>query len=394
MPYFRYAALDPMGNPTQNRLCADSTAQAREALQAQGYTRIFVQEEHKKRDVKVSDRELAVLAQQFAVIIRSDITLMEGLDTLVQQESNRHLKRALTQALADMQNGATFVDALGQHADVFPHYFLSMVYIGEVSGTLDQTFDKLATTYERDHQLKRKIRTSLTYPLVLSVLMLLVIGVLVASILPMFEQILLTMGTQLPPATQGILAVSHFLSQYGGWILLALLALGLGAYAYVHARTPKRSGGKWKLTFPVIGKVQKQLITARFCRSFALLLQSGAPVSTALAMVSDLMGNAYVSSLLANCQSHVEQGETLHAALAPLNLFPALFMRMVLMGETTGRLDDMLLNSAALFDEEANRSLERMVSSIEPVLVIALSLVIGAILLAVMLPMIDILFAI
>lgn len=395
MPWFQYRGMDDQGNPAQGRVEGESAETVRRELEAKGFTGLEVSAlARRSLTNKASARELAILAQQFAVIIRSDITLIEGVDTLIAQSENRHIKAALTAVRGEIEQGAPFAEAMGKHGDVFPAYYLSMIRIGEVSGSLDVVFERLATYYEKEHKLRRKTSTAVTYPIILSVLMLAVIALLVLRVLPMFSEILNSLGGQMPGLTAAMLGVSNFLAGNGWWVLLVIVALCF---------VPKlvgmtQQGSVWydrhKLHRVLTGRVNRRLITARFCQSFALLLRSGVSVSVALSMVAELLDNRYITEQLEKCRAEVEQGVGIAEALEHTGLFPELMLRMANVGQKTGRLDDILMNAAVLFDEEVDSALDRMTSSIEPVLIILLSVVVGVILFAIMLPMINILSAI
>ena len=392
MPWFNYNAMDGQGNHMEGKIAGTDIPTVTQTLTDKGYIGVTVTALGKQGRIgKAAPRELAVLAQQFAVIIRSDITLDDGVETLILQTENRHIKTALAQVRLEIQQGNSFAEAMSKHKEVFPAYYRSMIRIGEISGSLDGAFERLADYYEKEHKLNRKVRTAVTYPIILSVMMLGVIALLVVKVLPMFSDILSGLGGQMPALTVAILGMSDFFANYGWWVLLAVLLLALLPNLIRMTAQGEQWYDKYLLNQAILGKIRKRLINARFCHSFALLLRSGVSVTVALSMVSDLLGNHYVSGQLQACIKAVEKGDNLADALEATGLFPALMLRMVHVGEKTGRLDDILMNSAVLFDEELDSALDRMTSSIEPALIILLSIIVGVILFAIMLPMINIL---
>lgn len=342
----------------------------------------------------LGSRELAIFCQQMSVVISSDITILEGVLMLAQQAENRKLRMVLTSVYADMKHDVPFSKAMARHKGFFPAYMLNMLIIGEQSGSLDSTLMRLADYYEKESKIRRKLRTAATYPIVLTVLMVAVILLLIIRILPSFSDILTSVGGEVPPLTQGVLNLGKFFETHG--VEIAAVAAGVILVLVIFFST---KGGKyvWSalvMHLPVARTVFMRIVTARFARGLAIQLKAGIPISTALSMIDTLMDNPYVIKKFAQAREDLQDGMDFYDALDSMRLFPPLFMRMTLIGQKTGNLDVMLTRAAGLFEDEVDSSLEKLVTAVEPTLIIILSLVVGVILLSVMLPMINIISSI
>jgi type IV pilus assembly protein PilC len=325
-----------------------------------------------------------------SVLFFSQITFMEGVALLSEQTENKELKIALGEIYNHMSNGRTFAEAMGMYDNIFPSYLINMVLVGEASGTLEKVFSILSAYYEKEDKVKRKLRSAVLYPAVLSALMGAIVLLLILKILPMFQETLYNMGYDIPGITQTILDISNFINTNLLPIAVVLLVL-IGASA-LFLRT---AGGRaWldkaKATYPVSGYIYKRIITTRFSRSLSILLKSGVQLLNALEETRALYNNGYVEKLFADLVQKVKNGGDLTEALAAMRIFPPLFLKVVTIGQTTGHLDEMLEKSADVFETEVDESLDRFRVMVEPILIIILSGVVGIILLSVMLPMISI----
>lgn len=343
-----------------------------------------------KKTSAIPSKELAIFCRQMSLIIGSDITVMQGVEMLLAQADDRRLQAALQAVLDKMEQQIPFSEAFAEQTGPFPEYLTSMVTVGEQSGTLDIVFEQMADYYEKEHRTQRKVSSALTYPAILTALMLGVIALLVLRILPMFEQILVNMGGTMPAVTQALMSVSSFLADNVLWLVVILVAI-VCLYA-IYRSTPfgRRLSSRNKLFSPIAGSVRRRVLTARFARSVGILLRSGVPILTALEAMDALLGNQYASDKLKTARLKVQEGGSLTEALEETGLFPQLFLRLATVGQTTGFLDQMMLKAAAIYDDEVDDALEKLTTAIEPVLIIVLSVIVGVILLSVMLPMISI----
>ena len=342
----------------------------------------------------VSLRELAIFCRQMSVVFFSNITLTEGVRMLSDQAANKHLKIVLSEAGTLLENGITFGEVISMYTNVFTPYMISMVKMGESGGTLDLTFDNLSTYFEKESHTRKRVRTAVSYPIMLSVLMFALILLLIIKILPMFDSMLSSMGGQMEPYTKVILSASQFVSSNFLWIAAIVIVLIIVFMLFRRTKIGKRILDKIKITFPVSKYIYVRIFTARFSRSLGVLLKSGIQLLNAFDYITVLVDNSYVSEKYSKMVKEVKNGEDFIESLENVKLFPPMLIKMIKMGNTTGKLDEMLYKSADIFDDEVDEALERLTLLIEPVLIILLSLIVGFILLSVMIPMINIMAAI
>jgi type IV pilus assembly protein PilC len=326
------------------------------------------------------------------MILQSGISLLEGIPLLREQSGSATLKQGLIQIEKHMENGMNFADACHEVSDnVFPAYLKSMIAIGEASGSTDIVFERLSDYYGKENRMRRKVRNALTYPVILTLLMVAMVFLLLTKVLPMFGDIMSTMGGgDVPALTSALLGFSGFVSRHWLVIGLGLILLIAGLVYFVRSSAGRPLINRWQLSLPISRPVYTRIITARFARSMAILLKSGVTVMGALAMMDHLLGNLEAEKRLMVLRGQVDGGAPLVEEMARMDIFPPLFMRLVMVGQTTGFLDDMMYKAAEIFDEEVDEALERMANMIEPVIIIILSVIIGVILLSIMLPMISI----
>jgi type IV pilus assembly protein PilC len=339
----------------------------------------------------VPAKDLAIFCSQMAMVLRSDITIMEGVRILGEQTENRLLKDTLGEIYEGMEKGIPFSQSFERYKEsVFPEYLTNMVTLGETSGTIDSVFSQMADYYNNDNAIRNKVRAAVTYPAILTVLMLGIIILLVVKILPMFSDILNTMGGTMPLLTQTMMDLSSFIGR--NLIGLIVVAAVIIAAAVFYARTVpgRRFFDQLKLSLPFFSQIFTRIITARFARCLAILIKSGVNLLSALEMMQALIGNVYVEERFRKVREEIYAGKDLVEGLRETHIFPPLFLRLVIIGQNVGFLDEMLFKAADIFDEEVQNALERMTTFIEPVMIIILSLIVGVILLSVMLPMISI----
>jgi type IV pilus assembly protein PilC len=273
---------------------------------------------------------------------------------------------------------------------VFPEYLTNMVALGEASGTIDSVFSQMADYYDKDNAIRNKVRAAVTYPAILTVLMLGIIVLLVVKILPMFSDILNTMGGTMPALTQAMMDFSAWVGRNLLVLGLVVLAVILGMVFFSKTQGGRRFFDKLKLMLPFSKQIFIRIITARFARCLAILIKSGVNLLPALEMMQTLIGNIFVEERFQSAREEIGGGKDLVESLRETGIFPPLFLRLVTIGQNVGFLDEMLFKAADIFDEEVQNSLERMTTFIEPAMIIILSLIVGVILLSVMLPMINI----
>lgn len=345
----------------------------------------------KKQTLKAA--ELSFFCYQFSVVFKAGIPYLEGLQLLSGDVFDAKLKGIVTQITRDVESGLPLYVAIGNR-NAFPVYLVDMLKIAENTGRLGETFEQLSAYYDQNDQLRQKIKNALTYPLILIGLMSVVIMMLILKVLPIFHEILLSVGGSVPKATAFVLDFSQIL-QNGILVILGLLAILILYFILLFKTTLlKRQKDSFLMHFPGVRSLYKKSLAIKFSHAFAILIKSGMPLVESLELLIPLMENDLVEKKLGEVVQAVESGIALSDALKNTGLFPDLFVKMVQLGSKAGVLDEMLDKTADIYERELNRSLHRLTVSIEPTLVIILSLIVGAILLLVMLPLINIMSSI
>lgn len=344
----------------------------------------------RERKVRLEASELAWLCEQVALVQKSGIPLPEGIDLLAESSDMPRLSTVLNALSEEMKRMIPLSEAM-DNIGTFPPYLVNMAKIGELSGNLDKVMESLSQFYVRDAELRRKLRGSLIYPLVLLVMMLGVIVLLVARVLPVFSQILTSFGTGMPAFSQGLLSLGIFISSHWVWLLPAVVIAGAGLYMFFSYYTPGRNLlDKARLKLPVLGPLFRRVYASRFSASLSYMLRSAIDMDTALLMTESIMDNSIVARRIAECRKKIAAGEDTFKALQETDLFPRLFIRMLSLGNRTGDLDTVMQKIAGAYESEVDSRLSRMTGLVEPLLVLLLSLIVGAILLTVMLPLVEI----
>jgi type IV pilus assembly protein PilC len=299
----------------------------------------------------------------------------------------------VVESLADtIRRGRSLTDALAQFPDCFDRLYLNMVRAGEAAGTLELVFSRLATYRERSARLKARVTAAMIYPAIVTVIAVGIVWLLLLFVVPKFEGIFASLlkGRPLPEPTRILLTVSDQLKQHAAWgagtigILIAAGRRGL------RTRAGRRLRDALLLRSPWLGAVQAQLAVARFSRTFGTLLSSGVPMLSALLIARDTSANEHIADAIDRVHDRVKSGSSVAAALAPLRLFPALAVSMIEVGEETGRLPEMLARIADTYDEEVERSMTMVTTLIEPILIVLMAVVVGAIVIALFLPLVGI----
>ena len=343
---------------------------------------------------RVNAREIAVFCRQFSVLLNAGVTIVESMSKLKGQTDSKKLNGVIESVHDRLRRGVFLSDAMAEHPDVFEEFFISMVKVGEASGTMDSIMQRLADYYERDNKIRQKIKSAMTYPVILAVLTVAVIVLLIVKILPMFSDMLSQMGEALPAITGIMIAVSNFFIGNALLIVLAIAALAV----FFRSFSKSAPGRYWldgmKLAVPGVRNVCTKIITARFARSMSILLKSGLPIINAVDIIKNMIGNKVVERRFEACGQAIREGRGISGPIAELRLFPNLLVHMIAIGENSGELDEMLGRTAGFFDSEVEEAIDRLTVMIEPLMLIVLGLVVGVVIMSVMLPMISIMTSI
>lgn len=339
---------------------------------------------------KVKLSELTTFCRQFSIMISTGIPLLGCIDSLKQQPYSAYFKSILQVISEDVKGGAMLSESLDKHKKVFPDFFRSMVHVGEASGKLDSVFVSLADYYESDAKIKRKVKGALAYPLMLALMTVGIVIIMLAFVVPTFRETLFVLGIKPEGIALAVDTVSEFLLDWWQLLVVGVIVLGVGFFLFSRTKTGKKAIDIFKVKCPLIGRVQINLITARFARAFSLLLESGMDLATALDTISIILGNSYIEERFNEAAEDVRHGVSLTNAFQKQNLFPQMLLQMISVGEKTASLEDVLGRSCVFFDEQVESSLSSLTSKIQPTMLIIMGVVIGILFIAVYSPMLSI----
>lgn len=394
---FIYRAIDPRGGSVvKGSIEAASESAATGKLKAQGLTPLEVTLKSNtglNRDIKlpgatktVSARALAVFSRQMAGLINAGLPLMRTLAILIEQTDDKRLQPALVQVQADVESGSSFSAALARHPQTFPPLMLSIVKVGEAGGFLGSALGSIADNYQRDAELQNKIRAAVTYPAIVLAIAIIGVLVMVTFVVPVFEGMFKSLGSSLPLPTQVLVSISNNM----WWILPAIVLLAIVAViwwrANRHTLQYRRIVDPIKLKMPVFGKLTTKIAVARFARNLSMMLNAGVPIIQALSIVGQASNNWKIEEAVRDVQESIRQGRSFAAPLAKADVFPPMVPQMVSVGEESGTLVDMLASIADFYEDEVETATAQLSSTIEPILIVGLGIVIGGMVISLYLP--------
>jgi len=333
--------------------------------------------------------DLANATRQLATLLSSGLPLMESLAVLVEQEETAPLKEALSSVRDIVREGASLADALRANPKAFSHLYINMVSAGEASGTLDITLDRLADFLDEQVQFRGKLLSAFTYPILMTIvgmgMLIFIFSYVMPRVVGMFEE----MKQQLPLPTVILLGLVKFFSSYWWLVILVLAAVVYYLKRYVKTKAGREKIDAMLLSVPVFGPLIRMIFISRFTRTLGTLLQSGVPALTALDIVKNVVGNTIVANTVQRARENVREGEPIADPLRRSGLFPPVVIQMVAVGEKSGELEKMLLKVSDSFDRLVENRISTLMSLLQPVMILAMAVVVAIILIAVMLPIID-----
>ena len=339
---------------------------------------------------KVTQPELTSFCRQFAIMLNTHVPLLECIDILKNQSFSSYFRKILEVMYDDVKGGMLLSEALEKHAKVFPDFFRSMTYVGEMSGRLDIVFNALADYYERDASMRQKLVSAMAYPIVLLVLTFGIAIAMLVFIIPTMKGSLKDMDVPIEGITKVIYDMSDFVLEWGYAIIAIVIILGLIIFAFLMTEKGKYVRDVLLLKIPLLKTIQTNTLTARFARAFALLLSSGTDLTDALDAVSVVLTNRYMRKHFQVAIDYVRHGMSLTNAFESVGLFPTMLTKMVTIGERTNSLDDVLTRSCNYFDAQLEASFASFSSKIQPIMILIMGLVVGVMFIGVYSPMLSI----
>jgi type IV pilus assembly protein PilC len=343
----------------------------------------------KKGGVKVPAKNLAIFTRQFSVMIDAGLPLVQCLDILGKQEPHKGFSGVILKVREDVESGAALADAMKKHVKTFDALYSNMIAAGEAGGILDTILKRLATYIEKSVKLKGEVKSAMIYPIAVIVIAALVVGAILWKVIPTFAQLFSGLGAQLPLPTRVVIAASDGIVAYG-WIGLILLGLaGYGFKSYYATENGRRVVDRFTLKLPILGNILRKVAVARFTRTLSTLLASGVPILDGLDITARTAGNAIIEDAIQTVRSGIERGETISGPLRETNVFPSMVVQMINVGETTGALDAMLSKIADFYEEEVDTAVAGLLTLMEPVMIAVLGVVVGGIVIAMYMPIFD-----
>jgi type IV pilus assembly protein PilC len=330
-----------------------------------------------------------LFTRQLSTMIDAGISLVQAMTALYEQcdpRRQRNLRSVISDVTTRVQGGESFHEAISKHPRVFNRLFTSMVKAGETGGLLAEILDRLAGFLEANARLKKKVKSAMTYPVIVVCIAFGITTFLIVRVVPIFGEIFKDFGAKLPGPTQFLMDVSDFVR--GDWFFL-LAGIGgaiFGTRAFLKSKPGRQWWDRWKLKLPVFGPLITKICMSRFSRTFAQLIRSGVPILEVLDIVGGSSGNHVIETSIKSVSVDVEKGDNLSTALSKKKIFPPMLLRMVAAGEATGKIDSMLEKMADFWDEEIEAMLDALTSLIEPMLIVFLGVIVGGIVIAMFLP--------
>ncbi|MEW6696442.1 MAG: type II secretion system F family protein [Bacillota bacterium] len=338
---------------------------------------------------RVKLRELATFSRQLSTLINAGIPLISCIHIARNQTEVRALKDALKDITTSLEEGSTLADSFAKFPHIFPEIFIYMVEAGELGGVLDEVLERLAEHLEREHEVNEKVKSAMTYPLVVLGFSLLALSFLLTFVLPKIINVIQGMGIPLPLPTRIVMAVSSIFLTY--WYLIPFIIL-IVFLLYKRVKTSSKGRetlDKLAIKAPIFGPIYTKIIIARFCRTLGTLLKGGVPIIQSLEVVKKSVGNTIITRAVTNAQESVRNGQELSKPIEACGIFPPMVIKMITVGEETGTLDTLLERVGVYYDKEVSIVVGRLSSIIEPVLIVFLGGIVGFIILSVMLPMMS-----
>ncbi len=393
MLVYAYQARDSAGKMTSGVQEAINEENAINTLMSRGLMVLSIQQKAGGKVAsprgKVSETDLVLFTRQLATMVDAGLPLVTALTALYEQADPKKqgaLRRCVGEVSAHVQEGSSFAEAIAKQPRVFNRLYVAMVRAGESGGLLSDILDRLACFLEASSRLRKKIKSAMTYPIIVICIAFAITTFLIVKVVPVFGEIFADFGANLPGPTQFLLDVSNFVRGYWYFIIAAFVSVFFAWGAFLRSDGGRRAWDRWKLKLPIFGALVHKICMTRFARTFAQLIRAGVPILEVMSIVGDTSGNSVVTDAIQSVAKDVEKGDHLANSLARQPIFPPMLVRMVNAGENTGKIDTMLEKMADFWDEEIEAILDALTSLIEPLLICVLGVIVGGIVIAMFLP--------
>lgn len=398
---FRYRGTDSQGIEQRGSLAATSADAVASDLLSRGITPISIEAESETVSLgqrleglalfqrKVTLDEKIVFCRQMYALTKAGIPLIRTMRGLAETTRSKALAEVLQDVTDRLESGSNMATAFQAHPKVFPDLFVAMIHVGENTGMLDDSFKRLSEILELERDTRRRLKQAMRYPMFVVVALLAALMVVNLLVIPKFANVFARLGADLPFLTQVLVGTSSFLINYWYLMLFAVAASALFIRQWLQTEQGRLNWDRYKLRIPIIGPLLEMITLSRFSRNFASMLAAGMPVTHALSVVAEATDNAWIAGHIQGMREGIERGESLLRTARNSGMFTPLILQMVAVGEETGSVDDMLNNVADFYDEDVDFGLKRLAESIEPILIVAMGVLVLILALGVFLPIWD-----
>ena len=398
MPVYSYTFRDASGGIQKGTADAESEDELRSKFKEQGFeitelTMIKAKSAKAKTYGKVKLHHLSIFCRQFSTMIDAGVSLVRSLDVLSNQTADPKLKKILLDIGEKVEGGESLSRAMQRHPKTFSNLFIGLIKAGEVGGILEESLQRLSIFLEKDVELRRKVKSAMTYPILIAIMATGIVTFLVTWFVPQWAAILTDLGLKpenLPAPTKFLISVSNIIGHYGVYVVIGIVIYVFAYRAFVSTRFGRRVADRVKLKIPVFGKLHHKVCLARFSRTMATLLTSGVPILQAMETVAGTIGNSVMSDALLEARARIREGDRIGDPLEASKLFPPMVVHMIAIGEESGSLDFMLSKIADFYDDEVEAAIASLTASIEPIMIVSLGLVVGFIVIAMFMPLVDV----
>jgi type IV pilus assembly protein PilC len=397
---FEYSVRDKTGKLVKGRIEAANQAAVVNRLKIMGMAPLAINEVNTgglRTEIsipgftdKIGLKDMAIMARQLATMINAGLSLLRALSILAEQTENKALAKVVGHVRSDVETGSSFSAGLSKHPQVFPPLMINMVKAGEVGGFLDQVLMSVAANFENEVKLRGKIKSAMTYPVVVFIIAIIAVIGMLLFIVPVFAGMFSSLGGKLPLPTQVLVTMSGIL-KVGIWPLLVVVGVFMFWWGrHKNDRAVRERLDPIKLKVPVFGKLFQKIAVSRFTRNFGTMIHAGVPILQALDIVGETSGNIVIERAAKSVQESVRTGQSLSAPLSRHPVFPPMVVQMMAVGEDTGALDTMLEKIADFYDDEVEATSEQLTSLIEPLMIVVLGTIIGSMIIALYMPIFSI----
>ena len=394
---FAYRAKDDKGRHQEGIIQAASDEAALHALDRYGFYVTWLREEKEEKALfsrqirlfeRISLKDVMLFSRQLSILFRSQISLVDALGTIGTQMKHRAFREKILQISQEVDGGTALSDALAQHPKVFSPFYINIVKRGEALGNLADVLNYLADHLEREHSLHSKIKGAMTYPIFVLIVAAVVISLLSVLVLPNLTKVLVDSGQELPLVTQIVISSSTFYAQWWWLVSLGAVAFVIGMVMFVKSKRGKSIFQRVILRIPRIGSFAKMIYVTQFGENLSTLIAGGVPIVEALAITGRIVGNEVYQKIIGEAKDSVAQGNRISEVLSRYpGEFPPIFTQMIQVGEKSGALDTTLKEIVSFYQKELERNIDALLSLIEPIMIVALGLLVGGLMASLMLPL-------